>query len=226
MNKSFNFLYLQFNFVDHMTTSKTEEPNLDRIDRELENILNHPAPAYGDKSYWDNRYSKEKEVFEWYFPFSTFQSKISLVSPVGVALDVGCGRSDLPAELIHYGFAKVIAIDFSEAAIEQAKENQLVQNVEYQVCDCTKMTFQQNYFNAIFDKGTYDTVLCSETGAAGMLKEIKRVLRPGGYYVLVSLGVEGTRKPVLEKEGFSVLQVVPIEHDNTKHYVYICQKPE
>ena len=41
-------------------SSKTEEPNLDRIDSELENILNHPAPAYGDKSYWDNRYSTEK----------------------------------------------------------------------------------------------------------------------------------------------------------------------
>jgi hypothetical protein len=65
------------------------------IDRELENILNHPAPAYGEVEYWNSRYRSQKgEVFEWFQSWSVLRPYIAKRIPTrGTALVIGCGTS-------------------------------------------------------------------------------------------------------------------------------------
>lgn len=53
-----------------------------------------------------------------------------------------------------------------------------------------------NTFNCVIDKGTLDTVICSEDPDYKiqlMLNEIHRVLAPNGVYILISLGEEQRR---------------------------------
>ena len=50
--------------------------------------------------------------------------------------------------------------------------------------DTMKMTFENETFDVVFDKGTLDAILCgvnSFENAAKMVNEVFRVLKPGGY---------------------------------------------
>ncbi len=92
----------------------------------------------------------------------------------GIFLDYGCGTG-----VKHHEFAKgtnhIVGIDVSSKSIEIgnkiAQEKKL--NAEYFVMDCEKMNFNDNYFDAIFDYGTFSSL---DTQKA--LPEIIRVMKP------------------------------------------------
>lgn len=201
------------------------------IDRELENILNHPAPAYGDSDYWDTRYRSQRgECFEWFQPWSALHPHVSrhLLSH-GIALVLGCGSSAMSEELTQT-FSRIVSIDISEEVINQMKER-CAQNgqLEWLTMDCTKMQFGSNTFDAIFDKGTLDTLMCSDSAAVlvdQMIKEVSRVLRPGGVFVLVSYGIPKTRKKFFDRtNGFSLIDEIKIPKPGmeTNHYLYVAK---
>ena len=57
----------------------------------------------------------------------------------------------------------------------------------------------------IIDKGTFDTILCSEysrRNAAAMLGEIYRTLKTGGTYICITYGVPEKRVPYFEQKNF------------------------
>jgi SAM-dependent methyltransferase len=201
------------------------------IDRELENILNHPAPAYGELEYWNSRYRSQKgEVFEWFQPWSVLQPHIAKHIPThGTALVIGCGSSAMSAELLPT-FSRVTSIDISEEVVGQMKEKYARETgLEWTTMDCTKLNFSINSFEAIFDKGTLDTLLCydnSEQLVERALKEIARVLKPGGVFVLVSYGIPKTRKKYFDKStGLALLDTAAVAKPgmSTSHYIYVGQ---
>ena len=52
--------------------------------------------------------------------------------------------------------------------------------------------FESEEFDIIIDKGTFDTILCSEYSkrhASSMLNEIFRILQPRGTYICISYGL-------------------------------------
>lgn len=63
--------------------------------------------------------------------------------------------------------------------------------------------FPNNCFNLIIDKGLFDSLLCSELdnilSAKQYLREMYRILKPGGYFVMVSHGSPDTRLGYLRK---------------------------
>lgn len=100
-------------------------------------------------------------------------------------LDYGCGNgvhSIFPAKK---GARKVIGIDLSEKSLEIAKkraENEgLEEKVEFLKMDCEKMDFPENYFDIIFDGGTFSSLDLNKA-----LLELARVLKPEGFL----LGIE------------------------------------
>ena len=60
------------------------------------------------------------------------------------------------------GFENIYNIDISNVVIRQMKQrNNLLENMKYEVMDATDLKYQDNYFDAIIDKATIDTLLCS-----------------------------------------------------------------
>ena len=104
------------------------------------------------------------------------------VKPGEVVLDIGCGNARDIAMITKSG-GRVFGVDISEgmvAAARQEVENMRISGVKLQVGDATSLAFP----DASFDK-----VLCSEViehipDAPLALREMRRVLKPGGQLVL------------------------------------------
>lgn len=98
-------------------------------------------------------------------------------------LDVGCGSgwaTRLMAEKAKSG--RVVGIDIADEMIAIARETSAsVHNVEYRVASAEKLPFSDREFSHAFSMESvyyYSDVLVA-------LKEIKRVLKPGGVFVAV-----------------------------------------
>jgi len=96
-------------------------------------------------------------------------------------LDYGCGNgvhSVLPAR----EGAKVFGIDLSASSLKIAKGRARKENVEnntkFIVMDCEKMEFPGNYFDIIFDGGTFSSIDLNKA-----YPELSRVLKPEGFLI-------------------------------------------
>ena len=72
--------------------------------------------------------------------------------------------------------------------------------------DVKKLEYDDEYFDLIIDKSTLDTLLCgyeSFINSAIMLKEIQRVLKTEGLYVIISYGKPETRLFHLNRDFLS-----------------------
>jgi len=206
------------------------------LDQELENILNHPAPAYGEKNYWNSRYEKETDFFEWYQPWTRINGSLrQIIKPNGIALNIGCGNSQMSCDLLKEGFSKVVSIDFSDVVINQMKSRYSSEpKLEWEVSDCTKLKFGNAIFDYVFDKGTLDTIICGETSSKTVttyIREVSRVMKPGGFFILVSYGSPSTRKKYFEgnQNGLTVIETIPIEKTGlygAYHHIFAIKKSE
>jgi len=71
--------------------------------------------------------------------------------------------------------------------------------------DATKMTYPDDTFDSIIDKATLDSILCSDSSSRhvqNMVKEIYRVLKPGGVFLMLSYAKGQTRMSYLQKQEF------------------------
>ncbi|MDW7671563.1 MAG: methyltransferase domain-containing protein [Bacillota bacterium] len=99
----------------------------------------------------------------------------------GKALEIGVGTGKniefYPAD------ADIIAIDFSEKMLEKAKQRvvKLNKHVELLQMDVQNLAFEDNVFDTAFTT----CVFCSVPDPVEGLKEIKRVLKPGGQLILL-----------------------------------------
>ncbi|EGG17505.1 hypothetical protein DFA_08501 [Cavenderia fasciculata] len=120
-------------------------------------------------------------------------------------LHVGCGNSLLAEELIveldKNIDAKILNIDVCNNAIERMQQrmatkitNTRIKNgLEYRVGDATNTGIANDTYDGIIDKGTVDALLSTldlEVGDNQMVKkllrEMYRVLKPGGFLLVVS----------------------------------------
>jgi ubiquinone/menaquinone biosynthesis C-methylase UbiE len=215
--------------------SLSREPEDEHLDQELENILNHPAPPYSEASYWNSRYEREPEPFDWYQSWSRIKPIVlPLIPRRGSALDLGCGNSPMTAELLEDGFGEVVGFDISSVVIRQNEERFRTEPRLRWICgDCLKMDqLEPDRFDVVFDKGTLDSLMCSGPSAkvvGQMMSEISRVLKPGGLFVEISYGTPNTRSSFLKgaQYGWTVQENKEIEkmtEKNTYHYIYLALK--
>ncbi|MGE0578673.1 MAG: class I SAM-dependent methyltransferase [Reyranella sp.] len=101
-------------------------------------------------------------------------------------LDVGCGDGTLARALAGAGAASVAGCDTDPRMIARAAARSVQPDtaVRYAVADATRLPFA----DASFDVVTVVTVLAFIADAEGAVREMARVLRPGGRLVIGELG--------------------------------------
>lgn len=227
-----NSVFLQ-STIRQRRESKSEAQE---ADSELENIIGRPPPSYFLPEYWDERYKKEKDIYDWYQKWDQLKH---IITPEFIsrdsALDVGCGSSTVPIGLINEGFQKVVGLDISKNVIDQNTERYPdVNGLEFVAGDVLSMKdlFEDNSFDVVFDKGTMDCLTSSPSTSKNvpiMMKEIMRVLKQNGIFIEVSYGTPKTRLFYLEdlKDQWIISEPKKIENPNEEghfHYIYVAQK--
>ena len=204
---------------------------------------------YSRVEYWDERYSKDADYFEWYQTYQEMRPFLqellsSYTDPT--ILHIGCGTSKFTEELLQEGYRNITNIDYSEVCIEKMKEKIGERNsIIFKKMDVREMSFESASFDFALDKGTLDSILCVETPhdhVVMALNQISRVLRPGGTYFYISYGKPEQRTSYLEnaelnwsvtikriaKPQTSVTDLYKNEENASEeksyHYIYICKK--
>jgi SAM-dependent methyltransferase len=194
--------------------------------------LRDSAPAYASPDYWDGRYASRPDAFEWYHPWTDLAPLVApFCDPSETALHIGCGTSPMSAEL-GSAFATVVNIDISPVVIRTMRQRFSDRaNVEWIEMDCAEMRFLDESFDAVFDKGTMDALLCCGSGGnlvADTVAEVHRVLRPGGHFFEVSYGEPSSRISVCCPAGVHWRVLDPIRVTNseksTKYWLYVFRK--
>lgn len=209
---------------------------------EYNRFLKEKMSVYGKISYWNERYSNEVEQFDWHQKWHGVKhifKDLNIKSDAKI-LNVGCGTSKFSEEMLDNGYKDITNIDASTVCIDKMKEKYSNRpDMKYILMDvCNMKEFNDEQFDLIIDKACLDSILCSEQSGKNseeMLSEISRILKPEGYYVIIShaqpsyrlgyiqlteykweVSVRTVQRPML---GF----VMPPVDDNL-HYVYICKK--
>ncbi|XP_038881149.1 EEF1A lysine methyltransferase 4 isoform X1 [Benincasa hispida] len=172
--------------------------------------------AYGEPSYWDNRYSNESGPFDWYQKYHSLAPLINLyVSRHHRILAVGCGNSAFSEGMVDDGYVDVVNVDISSVVIEAMQKKYCNRpQLKYMTMDVRNMSaFEICSFDAVLDKGTLDSLLCgnnSRENATRMLEEVWRVLKENGVYILVNSVVTygaPTYRLSLLKRSFSLIKL-------------------
>ena len=194
-------------------------------------------PNYGDKNYWEERYDEQNgTTFDW---LEDYESIKPIIDNLGIKkdfriLNVGCGNSEFSEKMYDEGYTHNYNIDICKNVIDfMAKRNEGKKGLHFNVMDVCDMTYKDETFDLIIDKSTIDALLCGDHSymiVAKMLKEISRVLKTGGYYIIISYGQPENRMIHLERDHLAFdIQIYTIkrqeEGEQEKiHYVYICKK--
>jgi len=129
-------------------------------------------------------------------------------------LDVGCGDGRDSLHFAENGL-KVTAIDFSDEAIGRVKAAD--KGIDARVMDILEMDFEDAEFDAVyahlsiqyFDDATTDQVIAN----------IKRMLKPGGYFFIKCKSVEDPLFGQGEKVGENMFKRKYVRHFFTEEYM-------
>ena len=199
-------------------------------------------PNYGDAKYWEDRYKNDKfTTFDWLENYPTLKEiidSLNISKESGKILNLGCGNSEFSENMYDDGYTNIKNIDISQSVINQMSERcKNRTKMTYEVMDVRDIKYDNNYFDLAIDKSTIDALLCGDDAfinVAKMIKEVQRVLKVGGYYMIISYGTPDNRVLHLNRkfEKFNI-EIIKIEKDyieeegyDSYHYIYLCKKLE
>ena len=97
----------------------------------------------------------------------------------GRLLDIGCGV--LPFFLVHTDFNEKYGLDL---AVEKVEGNPAINVIQYDLHKETILPFSDDYFDVVTMLAVFEHI--EPERLSGVLLEIRRVLRPGGLYILTT----------------------------------------
>jgi 2-polyprenyl-3-methyl-5-hydroxy-6-metoxy-1,4-benzoquinol methylase len=119
---------------------------------------------YGKAEYWEERYTRDPEPFDWYQRWSGLKdSLLEFVKPQHQILMLGAGNSRLSEEMYEEGFVHITNIDISTVCVRAMQEKYRDKpGMTYVQMDCRSMDLPDNNFGVVVDKATIDSILCGE----------------------------------------------------------------
>ncbi|MCX6765909.1 MAG: class I SAM-dependent methyltransferase [Candidatus Moranbacteria bacterium] len=127
--------------------------------------------------YWINAFQNGREDFGDLDLAVIFLDKTDLLKKEHFILEVGCGVGKLCNFLYNHGYRNIIGTDISHSAINYGKNK--FPRLQLQQMDANSLKFNDNYFDACL---SFD-VLEHLPDIRKHLKEINRILKPGGHYL-------------------------------------------
>jgi phosphatidylethanolamine/phosphatidyl-N-methylethanolamine N-methyltransferase len=123
-------------------------------------------------------------VFDWIFaPGRVAAIKHLQIQPTDVVLEVGIGTGlNMP---LYPPAVRLVGIDLSQEMLDKAVErvqNLAMPNVTLKVMDATAMDFGDNEF----DKAVATYTISAVPDPVAVLREMRRVVKPGGLLVLLN----------------------------------------
>ncbi|XP_071870745.1 eEF1A lysine and N-terminal methyltransferase homolog [Bombus fervidus] len=170
------------------------------------NILPKTHEEFSQVEYWNTFFKKRgKKNFEWYGEYpelcGIFLKYIKVKDNI---LIVGCGNSTVSMCLYDAGYRNITNIDISHIVIKQMRDINATMRPQlvYEHMDATQMTYDDNTFSVVLDKGTLDALMPdTKEGTVSNVnkyfKEITRILRNGGRYICISLLQEYILRQIL-----------------------------
>ncbi|OHT10353.1 Phosphoethanolamine N-methyltransferase-related protein [Tritrichomonas foetus] len=234
---NFSFLKKEFNCNDKelierlMKTEKSMQENENGLDSNDES--SQDIQDYGASSYWEERYIICPTPFDWYVTWDQIEYIIgSLFNGEELALNIGCGNSCMSEDMQKKLFKVVVSIDISPSVIYQMKEmHKNNHDLIWYTMDCSKMSFEDEMFDAVFDKGTFDALLCGPNAITIVyetMKEIYRELKGGGVFIEITYGEPKNRLTFFKNLDIEWKlydpEVIINENDGQRTYIYIFQK--
>jgi len=204
------------------------------------------TPAeYGEKLYWDARYATSisgqtvsAEIYDWYQEYANCARLRCIISEHTENSDhflvIGCGNSTLSEQMYQDGYLNITSIDFSGTVIETMRKRAAelgLDGLVYLDMDARSMTFLDDTFDCVIDKGTIDAMMCGKDNVFNVERtclDVSRVLKPGGVFIVISYGQPESRMELFNdfaKFAWSVeTELLAKQTSDSSHFVYIMKK--
>ena len=188
--------------------------------------------------YWNKKYKEEPYPFEWLRGYEDLNVKriiheVTQGEHQAEILHTGCGNSLLPEDMYDAGYKSIVNIDSSLVCIRQMlQRNRMRPGMSWLEMDCTDMTFEDSSFDVVIEKFVMDAMACGNNAPLVIgtyLKEVQRVLRPGGRFVCITYGSPDSRLEYFSQRHleFSMRhEELSAPSGRSTHWVYICTKPQ
>lgn len=197
------------------------------------------------KPYKDSQLGKKEQVTKMFDTISGHYDGLNRVISFGIdikwrkkvvkivkesnpetILDIATGTGDLAINLAETNATKIVGLDISSGMLdigkEKIKSKKLDSKIDMVLGDSENMPFEDNSFDAItvaFGVRNFETL---ENG----LKEILRVLKPGGSFVILETSMPD-KTPYKQGYNFYTKNILPLigrtfSKDKTA-YKYLCE---
>lgn len=167
---------------------------------------------FGEADFWKTRYSKitsDTKAYDWYTCWETIglrvieKAELKTNSRPLRILELGCGNSTLATDIVldeRLNIEKVISIDFVQEVVDAQNELAEMKNIQnklkFECVDLLDLPYSEGEFDLVIEKGCFDSVMATKSASENFEKacnNVSRVLKPGGYFVLVSCAINYDR---------------------------------
>ncbi len=151
------------------------------------------------KEHWEKVYqSKSPNEVSWYKPHLDLSLDLILKSAISKdarIIDVGGGASTLVEDLLREGYNHLTVLDISSGALRQSKERlaEKAGRVTWIEADILKVDFPKKSFDLWHDRAVFH-FLTSPDERRRYVKILNETLKPGGFSIIASFGLEGPSK--------------------------------
>ncbi|XP_053167625.1 EEF1A lysine methyltransferase 4 isoform X2 [Hemicordylus capensis] len=164
------------------------------------------------------------------------ESVCAVVSQSFLESGKGCGNSALSYDLFQLGYTDITSIDYSTECITSMQDYYAhCPGLRWAVMDARCLTFMDESFDVVLEKGTLDSMMVEETDPWNVsyeakvlldqvLREVSRVLKPGGRFISITFAQPHFRKRHYAQPAYG-WSVHHVTYGSGFHYfLYVMRK--
>jgi len=144
----------------------------------------------GQQAFWSKvarRYDQVVDLQIGPKTRSLVRERLAKEDSLGTVVEFGCGTGFYTAVLAAKS-QSVTATDLSSSMLAIARESVPAANVSFQAEDCQKCSLPDGSFDTVFM-----SLLIHFTTPERVMREVSRILRPGGLLLIVNLDLDALR---------------------------------